>query len=115
MNLNRSASLHDFLYGPATGLHSLCMFKRRPPKLFASKNFITGFRLSYHVMRIFKVTPEFINEARNEGLTNLSIEDLVKMRVFKIDGAFIRQAKADGVPLDVEKLVQKRIGVWDAK
>jgi hypothetical protein len=34
------------------------------------------------------------------------------MRIFKIDGEFIRQAKADGVPLEVEKLVQKRIGVW---
>ncbi|HLM00388.1 MAG TPA: hypothetical protein VK400_04980 [Pyrinomonadaceae bacterium] len=63
-------------------------------------------------MRIFKVTPEFITEVKNEGLTNLDIEDLVKMRIFKIDGAFIRQAKADGVPLEVEKLVQKRIGVW---
>lgn len=62
-------------------------------------------------MRIFKVTPEFIAEARDEGLTNLSIEDLVKMRIFKIDAEFIRQAKADNVPLDVEQLVQKRIGV----
>ncbi len=63
-------------------------------------------------MRIFKVTPEFVAEARNEGLTNLDVEDLVKMKIFKIDSAFIRQAKADGVPLEVEKLVQKRIGVW---
>ncbi len=63
-------------------------------------------------MRIFKVTPEFIAEARNEGLTNLDIEDLVKMRIFKIDAAFIREAKANGVPLEVEKLVEKRIGVW---
>jgi len=62
-------------------------------------------------MRIFKVTPEFIAEARDEGLENLSIEDLVKMRIFKIDAEFIRRAKADGVPLDVEELVQKRIGV----
>jgi len=63
-------------------------------------------------MRIFKVTPEYINEARDEGLTDLSVEDLVKMRIFKIDREFIRQAKADGVPLEVEKLVQRRIGVW---
>ena len=63
-------------------------------------------------MRIFKVTPEFINEVRAEGLTDLDVEDLVKMRIFKIDGAFIRQARAEGVPLNVEKLVQKRIGVW---
>ncbi|HKY30014.1 MAG TPA: hypothetical protein VJM12_18880 [Pyrinomonadaceae bacterium] len=62
-------------------------------------------------LRIFKVTPEFISEVRNEGLTNLSIEDAVKMRIFKIDAEFIRQAKAEGVPLDVERLVQKKIGV----
>ncbi len=63
-------------------------------------------------MRIFKVTPEFITEVRNEGLTDLDVEDLVKMRIFKIDGEFIRQARTDGVPLEVEKLVQKRIGVY---
>jgi len=62
-------------------------------------------------LRIFKVTPEYVNEVRNEGLSDLSIEDLVKMRIFKIDSAFIRQAKADGVPLEVERLVQRRIGV----
>jgi hypothetical protein len=64
-------------------------------------------------MRIFKVTPEFIADARNEGLTNLSVEDLVKLRIFKIDGEFIRQAKAEGVPLEVERLVRKRIGVHE--
>jgi hypothetical protein len=62
-------------------------------------------------LRIFKVTPEFIAEVRNEGLTGLSVEELVKMRIFKIDREFIRQAKAEGVSLDVEKLVQRRIGV----
>jgi hypothetical protein len=62
-------------------------------------------------MRIFKVTPEFIAEARDEGLTNLSIEELVKLKIFNIDSAFIRRAKADGVPLEVEELVQRRIGV----
>jgi hypothetical protein len=63
-------------------------------------------------MRIFKITPEFITEVRGEGFTNINIEDLVKMKIFKIDGAFIRQARSEGVPMDVEKLVQKRIGVW---
>ena len=62
-------------------------------------------------MRIFKVTPEFIAEARNEGLSNLSIEELVKLRIFNIDADFIRRAKADGTPLEVEELVQRRIGV----
>ncbi|MFN2510333.1 MAG: hypothetical protein ABR568_02685 [Pyrinomonadaceae bacterium] len=62
-------------------------------------------------MRIFKITPEFITEVRNEGLTNLAIEEIVKLRIFKIDSEFIRQAKAEGVPLEVERLVQRRIGV----
>jgi hypothetical protein len=62
-------------------------------------------------MRIFKVTPEFVAEVRGEGLNDLSVEDLVKMRIFKIDADFIRRAKADGVPLEVEQLVQQRIGV----
>jgi len=62
-------------------------------------------------MQIFKVTPEFITEMRNEGLNDLRIEDLVKLRIFKIDTDFIRAAKADGVPLDVERLVQRKIGV----
>ena len=62
-------------------------------------------------MQIFKVTPEFITEVRNEGLTNLQIEDLVKMRIFKIDASYIREAKADGVPLNVEELVRRKIGV----
>jgi hypothetical protein len=44
-------------------------------------------------------------------LTDISIEDVVKLRIFKIDGEFIREAKAEGVPLEVEKLVQRRIGV----
>lgn len=63
-------------------------------------------------LRIFKVTPGFISEVRAEGLVNLSIEELVKLRIFKIDAAFIRQAKAENVPLEIEKLVQRRIGVW---
>ncbi len=65
-------------------------------------------------LRIFKVTPEFITEVRNEGLNNLSSEDVVKLRIFKIDGEFIRQAKADGVPLEVGKLVERRLGVGRA-
>lgn len=62
-------------------------------------------------MQIFKVTPEFIAEMRTEGLTNLSVEEIVKLRIFKIDGEFIRQAKADGLPLEVEQLVRRKIGV----
>lgn len=62
-------------------------------------------------MRIFKVTPEFIASVRSEGIANPSVEELVKMKIFKIDSDFIRKAKADGVPLNVENLVERRIGV----
>ncbi len=62
-------------------------------------------------MQIFKVTPEFVTEVRNEGLLNLSVEELVKLRIFKIDSEFIRQARVDGIPIEVEKLVRRRIGV----
>jgi hypothetical protein len=62
-------------------------------------------------MRIFKVTPAFIAEVRNEGLSDLSVEEIVKLRIFKIDAEFIRKAKAEGVPLKVEVLVQKKLGI----
>ena len=62
-------------------------------------------------MRIFKISPAFIAEVRNEGLKNVSIEDMVKLSIFKIDGDYIRKAKAEGVPLEVERLVQRRLGV----
>ena len=62
-------------------------------------------------MQIFKVTPEFVAEMKNEGLNNLSVEDVVKLRIFKIDSDFVRQSRAQGVPLEVEQLVRRRIGV----
>jgi hypothetical protein len=66
-------------------------------------------------LRIFKVTPEFLAEVRNEGLGNLSVEDSVKLRIFNIDAEFIRKAKAGGVPLNVEQLVQRRMGFGRAR
>lgn len=62
-------------------------------------------------MRIFKVTPDFVAEVRGEGINVTDIEGLVKMRIFNIDADFIRRARAEGVPLEVEALVQERIGV----
>ena len=66
-------------------------------------------------MRIFKISPAFIAEVRNEGLTDISIEDMVKLSIFKIDADYIRKAKAEGVPLEVEQLVQRRLGVGQKK
>src|ERR1044072_964635 len=62
-------------------------------------------------MSIFKITPQFVAEIRDEGLTGLSIEEVVKLKIFNIDAEAIRKAKAEGVPLNVEKLVQWRLGV----
>jgi hypothetical protein len=62
-------------------------------------------------MQIFKVTPAFISEVRNEGLKDVSVEELVKMRIFKIDSEYIREARAQGIPIDVEELVRRKIGV----
>lgn len=66
-------------------------------------------------MRIFKITPEFISEVRAEGFQNLEIEQLVKFKIFNINAEFIRQARSEGVPMEVEKLVQRRIGVYRVK
>ena len=63
-------------------------------------------------MKIFKITPEFIGEIRAEGFNDIKIEELVQMKIFKIDGAFIRRARAENVPMKVEKLVEKKIGVY---
>jgi len=52
-----------------------------------------------------------VTEMRNEGLTNIQIEELVKLRIFKIDADFIRKARSEGVPIEVERLVQRRIGI----
>lgn len=62
-------------------------------------------------MKIFKITPDFIKGVRAEGFDKIDIEDLVKMRIFNIDAEFIRRARAEGVPMEVEKLVEMRIGV----
>jgi hypothetical protein len=62
-------------------------------------------------MRIFKISPEFVAGLRAEGLADLDIEDVVKLRIFNIDAEFIRKARAEGVPVEVEKLVQKKLGV----
>lgn len=62
--------------------------------------------------KIFKVTPEFLTELRNEGLTDLNPEDVVKLRIFKIDAAYVRQARSEDPNITIERMVQKKIGVW---
>lgn len=62
--------------------------------------------------RIFKVTPEYLNELRAEGLTDLEPEQVVKLRIFKIDAAYVRDARSQDPNISVEKIVEKKIGVW---
>lgn len=62
--------------------------------------------------RVFKVTPEYLNELRTEGLTDLEPEQVVQLRIFKVDAAFVRQARSDNPNITVDKIVQKKIGVW---
>lgn len=81
----------------------------------ASKGFSNEPFESLVKMRIFKITPEFINEIRSEGFEKIEIEQLVKFKIFNINAEFIRQARSEGVPMEVEKLVQKRIGVYRMK
>ncbi len=49
---------------------------------------------------------------QTEGLTNLSVEQATKLRIFKIDVEFIRLARNENVPITVEKLVERKIGVY---
>lgn len=62
--------------------------------------------------RIFKVTPEYLGELRAEGLTDLEPEQVVQLRIFKVDAAYVRDARAQDPNISVEKIVQKKIGVW---
>jgi len=39
----------------------------------------------------------------------------VKLRIFNIDAEFIRRAKAEGVPMNVEGMVQRRMGLGRAR
>jgi hypothetical protein len=61
---------------------------------------------------IFKVTPQYLAELRSEGITDLTGEEVVKLRIFKIDAAYIREARAQEPNITIERIVQKKIGVW---
>lgn len=62
--------------------------------------------------KIFKITPEFLSELRAEGLNDLTAEEIVKLRIFKIDGAYVRKARSEDPNISIERMVQKKIGVW---
>jgi hypothetical protein len=47
-------------------------------------------------LKLFEVTPTFLNEIRAEGYPNISPDQAVDLRVHKVDRDFIRRAKAQG-------------------
>lgn len=61
--------------------------------------------------RIFKIDADFLREAARLGFDKEPFEHLIKMRIFNIDADFIRRARAEGIPIEVEALVQERLGV----
>ncbi|MDM7920673.1 MAG: hypothetical protein QUS14_00115 [Pyrinomonadaceae bacterium] len=62
--------------------------------------------------RIFKVTPQYLSELRAEGLTDLDPEQIVQLKIFNVDASYVREQRAKDPGISVEKLVQKKIGVW---
>jgi hypothetical protein len=71
-----------------------------------------GYRESmdkYTSMRIFRVTPEYVNEMRDAGFDHLSADDLVTTRIHKVTPDYIRQMRAAGWKLSLDELVSTRI------
>jgi hypothetical protein len=71
-----------------------------------------GYRESmdkYTSMRIFKVTPEYVNEMRDLGYDHISADDLVATRIHKVTPDYIRQMRAAGWKLSLDELVATRI------
>ena len=60
-------------------------------------------------LKIFNVTPEFLNEMRAAGFISITPKQLVNLRIFKIDGDYVRKAKSEDPNITVEKLVEQKI------
>ena len=60
-------------------------------------------------LKIFKVTPEFVNDVRAAGFASVTPKQLVNLRIFNIDLDFIRRAQAQNPNVTIEKLVEMRI------
>jgi hypothetical protein len=60
-------------------------------------------------LKIFKVTPEFVNDVRAAGFASVTPQQLVNLRIFKVDLDYIRRAKAQDPTVTVERLVEMRI------
>jgi beta-lactamase regulating signal transducer with metallopeptidase domain len=63
-----------------------------------------------HQMKVFGITPEFIESARRMGFDKLSVNQLVQMRMHKIDEEYANQVRAWGFNnATLNQLVQLRV------
>jgi hypothetical protein len=64
----------------------------------------------YLRMRIFNVTPEYVNEMQSLGLAQLDDEDIIKSKIHGVSPAFVRDMHAEGyTDISFEDLVRFRI------
>lgn len=64
----------------------------------------------YVSMRIFRVTPQLLDELRSLGYGTLDFDDLIASRVHRVTPEYIRQMRAAGYPkLSMDDLVATRI------
>jgi hypothetical protein len=72
-----------------------------------------GYRVSldqYMSMRIFRVTPQLIDELRSLGYRDVDFDDLIASRVHRVTPDYIRQMRSAGYStLTMEQLVATRI------
>lgn len=64
----------------------------------------------YTTMRIFRVTPQLVDELRSLGYRDVDFEDLIATRIHKVTPDYIRQMRAAGYDhLTLDQLVTTRI------
>jgi hypothetical protein len=46
-------------------------------------------------MRIHNIDAKFVQEMKEQGFSNLSIDDLIKLRISGVDGRYIRRMRGE--------------------
>jgi hypothetical protein len=92
-------------------LFSLAMIDVSPEYIRSMQQ--AGYRVSldqYMSMRIFRVTPQLVDELRSLGYRNVDFDDLIASRVHRVTPDYIRQMRAAGYAnLSLDELVASRI------
>ncbi|HEV7919505.1 MAG TPA: hypothetical protein VGR02_01815, partial [Thermoanaerobaculia bacterium] len=91
-------------------LFSLAMIDVSPQYIRSMQQ--AGYRVSldqYMSMRIFRVTPQIIDELRSLGYRDVAFDDLIASRVHRVTPEYIRQMRAVGYSsLTMDQLVSTR-------